>query len=39
MPFEYPNFEDAEREMKRLAEKHKGNEFCVFYQVTSLKNE
>jgi hypothetical protein len=38
MPFEHKSFADAKLEMNRLAGLHKGNEFCVFYQVTSLKN-
>lgn len=37
LPFEHASFEAAEKEMKRLAAKHEGNEFCIFYQVTSLK--
>jgi hypothetical protein len=36
-PFEHPSYEAAEREMKRLAERNEGKEFCVFYQVTSAK--
>ena len=36
-PFEYPSFDTAEREMKRLSIENPHVEFCVFYQVTSLK--
>jgi hypothetical protein len=38
-PLEHPTRESAEAEMKRLANKEVGKEFCVFEQVARCKKE